>query len=102
MSDTSDLIMAAYQSVDTARGDFDHLVRLIKDKAVRSDGVIVVARAEEGRVTVVETGDHFGRKGWGGVAALDCSSASSRPPCSVRSPSVRPLVASSASSRASG
>jgi hypothetical protein len=38
MSDTFDLIMAAYQSVGAAQQDFDALVTLVKDKTVKTEG----------------------------------------------------------------
>ena len=68
MADTFDVIMAAYPSVGLARQDFDGLVRLVKDKRVRTEGVILVEHDEDGEVRVTETGDHLGRKGlgWGG------------------------------------
>ena len=68
MADTFDVIMAAYPSVGPARQDFDGLVRLVKDKTVRTEGVILVEHDEDGEVRVTETGDHLGRKGlgWGG------------------------------------
>ena len=68
MADTFDVIMAAYPSVGLARQDFDGLVQLVKDKRVRTEGVILVEHDEDGEVRVTETGDHLGRKGlgWGG------------------------------------
>ena len=48
MSDTYDLIMAVYPSIDTARGDFDDLVALVEDKSVRSQGLILVEHPEYG------------------------------------------------------
>jgi len=72
MGDTFDVIMAAYQATDVAERDFDALVRLVKDRAVRSEGVISVSRDADGRVGVTETGDHLGRRGlgWGGGVGL--------------------------------
>jgi uncharacterized membrane protein len=68
MSDTLDVIMAVYATQEPARRDFDALVQLIKHKTVRSEGVILVARDEEGQVQVTHTADHLGRTGvgWGG------------------------------------
>ena len=68
MTDTFDVIMAAYPSVGLAQQDFDALVRLVKDKRVRTEGVILVEHDEDGEVRVTETGDHLGRRGagWGG------------------------------------
>jgi arylsulfatase A-like enzyme/uncharacterized membrane protein len=72
MGDTFDLIMAAYPSIDPAQGDFDALVRLVKDRAVRSEGVILVEHDAAGQVRVTQTGDHLGRKGlgWGAGVGL--------------------------------
>ncbi|HYB47020.1 MAG TPA: sulfatase-like hydrolase/transferase, partial [Streptosporangiaceae bacterium] len=76
MSDTFDVIMAAYQPVGAAKTDltgaaqkdFDALVQLVKDKTVKTEGVILVERDAGGQVKVSQTGDHLGRKGlgWGG------------------------------------
>ena len=38
MKDTFDVIIAGYQSVELAQKNFDSLVKLIKDKQVRSEG----------------------------------------------------------------
>ena len=68
MSDTFDLVLAAYPALETAQKDFDTLVALVKDKKVRSDGMILVTRDESGEVHITDTGSHLGRKGmgWGG------------------------------------
>ena len=68
MADTFDVIMAGYQAIEPAKKDFDGLVRLVKDKKVKSEGVILVEHAADGQVKVSRTGDHLGRKGmgWGG------------------------------------
>jgi uncharacterized membrane protein len=68
MSDAFDLILAAYPTLDLARHDFEALVKLIENKQVKTDGVILVTRDEQGEVHVADTGDHLGRKGagWGG------------------------------------
>src|SRR5271165_2914642 len=72
MSATYDLIMVAYPSADAGRSDFEALAKLVKDKTVRSEGVILVDHDEAGKPRVVETGDHLGRKGmgWGGGVGL--------------------------------
>jgi len=72
VSDSFDVIMAAYPATGTAERDFDELVRLVKDRAVRSEGVILVERDGGGQVRVTQTGDHLGRKGlgWGGGVGL--------------------------------
>ncbi|HEU4528309.1 MAG TPA: sulfatase-like hydrolase/transferase [Actinomycetota bacterium] len=68
MSDTLDLILAGYQTIEAAERDFDGLVELVKAKQVRTEGVILVQRDEDGEVRVTDTGDKLGRKGagWGG------------------------------------
>jgi arylsulfatase A-like enzyme/uncharacterized membrane protein len=68
VSQAMHLILAAYQTVDAAESDFDRLVGLISAKKVRSDGAILVQRDDDGRVSVVNTGNKLGRKGagWGG------------------------------------
>ena len=72
MSQNYDLIMAAYPAPEAADEDFDALLRAVKDKEVRSQGLILVSRDAEGRVTVRQAGDHLGRKGvgWGGGVGL--------------------------------
>jgi uncharacterized membrane protein len=64
MSDESlDVLIAVYLIPDLAKQDFDGLVKLVEDKAVSSDGVVLVRKDAEGEVHVEETGDHLGRKG---------------------------------------
>src|SRR5215471_6937535 len=72
MGDSFDVIMAAYTAADSAQHDFDALVELVKGKTVKSEGVILVEHAADGRVRVTQTGDHLGRKGlgWGGGVGL--------------------------------
>ena len=72
MGDSYDLVMAAYQEAEAAADDFDALVRLVREREVRSQGVILVEKDADGRVTVRQTGDHLGRKGlgWGGGVGL--------------------------------
>ena len=73
MGDNYSLVMAVYPAAEGAAGtDFDALVRLVADKTVRSEGVILVDHAADGKVTVRQTGDHLGRKGmgWGGGVGL--------------------------------
>src|SRR6266545_146894 len=72
MGDSFDVIMAAYPSPGAAERDFEALVRVVKDKTVRSEGVILVEHAADSRVSVTQTGDHLGRKGlgWGGGVGM--------------------------------
>jgi len=66
------VLLAAYQALEPAEKDFDRLVQLVKDKKVKTEGVILVEKDDEGRVTVDQTGDHLGRKGmgWGGGVGI--------------------------------
>jgi len=68
VSDTYDLILAGYPALEPAQKDFDELVKLVKEKKVKSEGMILVTRDEAGEVHVTDTGSHLGRKGagWGG------------------------------------
>jgi uncharacterized membrane protein len=38
-------------------------VKLVEDKSISADGVVLVTKDAAGEVTVEETGDHLGRKG---------------------------------------
>ena len=66
------VIMAAYPAVEAAMKDFDALVQLVKEKKIRTEGVILVEHDKDGKVKVSQTGDHLGRKGmgWGGGVGL--------------------------------
>src|SRR4051794_6035014 len=68
----TDVLVAGYPDVDAAARDFDGLVALVRDKKVEIEGVILVAHAEDGTVSVQQTGDDRGRKGlrWGGGVGL--------------------------------
>jgi uncharacterized membrane protein len=64
MSDTKfDVVIAAYLIPDLAKEDFDGLVTLVADKQLEVEGVALINVAVDGEVTVLETGDHLGRKG---------------------------------------
>jgi arylsulfatase len=63
-----DVLVAGYPDLGVARRDFEALCGLIEGKTVRTEGVILVAKDADGKVTLADTGDHLGRKGagWGG------------------------------------
>ncbi|MFZ0666136.1 MAG: hypothetical protein WAM97_10300, partial [Acidimicrobiales bacterium] len=68
-----DVVIAAYLVPDLARQDFDALVKLVKDKQLKVEGVALVTNDADGNVTINETGDHLGRKGMeigGGVGLV--------------------------------
>ena len=64
----TDVLVAGYQDIEEATNDFEALVALVKAKDVSIDGVILVTHAQDGAVSVRQTGDNLGRKGagWGG------------------------------------
>jgi arylsulfatase len=68
MAEMTDVLVAGYQDIATATEDFERLVGLVDGKKVKIEGVILVTHAEDGSVSVQQTGDHRGRKGmgWGG------------------------------------
>src|SRR6266571_6731169 len=72
MKDTFDVIMAGYQNIEPAKKNFEAFVKLIKDKQVRSKGVVLVEHDMDGKVRVTQTGDQMGREGmgWGGGVGL--------------------------------
>ena len=59
------VIMAGYQDIPSAKKDFDGFVQLVKDKKIKTDGVILAQHDMDGKAVVSETGDHLGRKGMG-------------------------------------
>ena len=61
--DQKDVLIAAYLFEDLAKKDFDAVLKLVKDKAITVEGVVLVQKDAEGDVQVTETGDHLGRKG---------------------------------------
>jgi len=66
MSDTDwDVVIAAYMIQDQAKADFDRLVKLVEDKELQVEGVVVVTKDAAGEISLKETGDHLGRKGLG-------------------------------------
>ncbi len=67
----TDVLVAVYQSIDAATKDFDGLMAAVKGKA-KIEGAILVSHDADGNVTVVQHGDHLGRKGlgWGAGVGL--------------------------------
>ena len=65
MNDTDqlDVLIAVYLIPELARSDFDALADRVKGDEVSAQGIVLVNKDPQGEVTVVETGDHLGRKG---------------------------------------
>ena len=63
-----DVLFAGYPTIEAARKDFDVLTQLVKTKAVKIEGAILVFKDKDGNVTIADTGNKLGRKGagWGG------------------------------------
>jgi arylsulfatase len=68
----TDVLVCGYRDIEAASRDFAALAQLVKGKQVQVEGVILVSRATDGSVNVMQTGDHLGRKGmaWGGGVGL--------------------------------
>ena len=62
-NDQLDVRIAVYLVPDLAHQDFDAFVELAKDGAISTDGIALVLKDAKGEVSVLETGDHLGRKG---------------------------------------
>jgi uncharacterized membrane protein len=58
-----DVLVAVYLVPDLAHQDFDAFVKLVSEKTITSDGVLLVTKDADGEVHVQETGDHLGKKG---------------------------------------
>ena len=61
--DTKDVLIAVYLFEDLAKKDFDAVLALAENLTITVEGVVLVQKDAEGEVSVVETGDHLGRKG---------------------------------------
>ena len=61
--DQKDVLIAVYLFEDLAKQDFDAVLKLAEDKTITVEGVVLVQKDADGEVTVIETGDHLGRKG---------------------------------------
>jgi arylsulfatase A-like enzyme/uncharacterized membrane protein len=66
------VIIAGYQAIEKAKENFDQLIQLVKDMRVKTEGMIIVEKDEEGNVSVNQTADNLGRKGmgWSGGVGL--------------------------------
>jgi len=61
--DHKDVLIAAYLFEDLAKEDFDAVLKLVEDKTITVEGVVLVQKDAAGEVQVKETGDHLGRRG---------------------------------------
>ncbi len=58
-----DVLIAAYLFVDPARKDYDAVMKLVEEKTITVEGVILVNKDHAGQMHVVEAGDHLVRHG---------------------------------------
>ncbi len=66
------VLVAGYQDLEVAQRDFDALVAQVRGKQFALKGAVLVAKDEAGNATIVDTGNHRGRKGagWGAGVGL--------------------------------
>ena len=66
------VVVAGYSDLDAAKGDFDVLAGRVKDKSLTLRGAALVGKDADGNPTVIDTGNHLGRRGagWGAGVGL--------------------------------
>ncbi|MGZ4515244.1 MAG: sulfatase-like hydrolase/transferase [Mycobacterium sp.] len=66
------VLIAGYQDLEVAQRDFDALAAQVRSKQIALKGAVLVAKDEDGNTTIVDTGNHRGRKGagWGAGVGL--------------------------------
>jgi arylsulfatase len=74
------VIMAAYLNLEAATKNFDALMQMVKTKRIKSEGLILVEKDKDGKVTVSETADHLARKGAGFVGGVGVLVGLAAPP----------------------
>jgi uncharacterized membrane protein len=65
-----DVLVAGYGSREAAKQDFNALLKVVKDKQIKVEGVVLVDKEVDGQVHVRETGDHVTRKVAGAGAGV--------------------------------
>jgi uncharacterized membrane protein len=67
-----DVLMVGYDDPESAQRDFEHILKLVKDKEAKAQGMVLVVNDAQGQVHVKQTGDHLGREGveWGAGIGL--------------------------------
>ena len=65
------VIIAGYQSIEPAKNNFDQLTQLAKDKKIKTEGMILVEKDKEGKVSVTKLETTSAEKGWAGAAVSD-------------------------------
>lgn len=67
-----ELVIAAYQDLESAQQYFDGLRARVAATEVSTRGMVLIAKDDAGKVVLHDTGDHLGRRGagWGGVGGV--------------------------------
>ena len=66
------VVIAAYQDLDTARHDFASVTAKVAAKVFAMRGAVLVSKDADGNASLVDTGNHLGRRGagWGAGVGL--------------------------------
>jgi arylsulfatase A-like enzyme/uncharacterized membrane protein len=66
------VLVAGYQDLDTAQTEFHALTDRAKDKSISLKGAVLVGKDADGKPTLIDTGNHLGRRGaaWGAGVGL--------------------------------
>jgi len=78
--DNALVLVAGYQDLDRARREFDALAEQVRGKQITLRGAVLVAKDAAGNATVIDTGDHLGRKGAGWGAGVGVAVGLFAPP----------------------
>ena len=74
------VLVAGYEELKGARLDFDALTERVKEKRIALRGAVLVAKDADGNATMIDTGDHLGRKGAGWGAGVGVAVGLFAPP----------------------
>src|SRR5271165_748259 len=81
MSEEQTLVLVAgYEDLELGRRDFDALAESVKHKRIALRGAVLAAKDSEGNTTVIDTGNHLGRKGAGWGAGVGIAVGLFAPP----------------------
>jgi len=61
MSDAPDLYIATYSDPGAAQEDWDDIKRLVRDKAIVVDGLVLVSRGDDGTIEVDDDANDVGK-----------------------------------------
>ena len=58
-----EVLLAAYLFLAPGRTDYDAVMKLVEEKAVSAEGVVLVSKDHSGQMHIEEAGDHVARRG---------------------------------------